>query len=139
MCSSDLAIRSAFSEATFGELLRSAFAVTSAATPETIRGYAAASRLEDWDLALLGIMRDASANALPVPIDGIVERADAPIPTLILWGANDSWVPLTAGDALHTALPSAAYVVLPGLGHVPFEEDPEVFIAAVGAWLSEVR
>ena len=134
-----IAIRSAFSEATFGELLRSAFAVTSAATPETIRGYAAASRLEDWDLALLGIMRDASANALPMPIDGIVERADAPIPTLILWGANDSWVPLTAGDALHTALPSAAYVVLPGLGHVPFEEDPEAFIAAVGAWLSEVR
>ena len=113
--------------------------MTSAATPETIRGYAAASRLEDWDLALLGIMRDASANALPMPIDGIVERADAPIPTLILWGANDSWVPLTAGDTLHSTLPSATYVVLPGLGHVPFEEDPEVFIAAVGAWLSEVR
>jgi pimeloyl-ACP methyl ester carboxylesterase len=50
-------IRSAFTEATFGELLSSAFAVKSAATPEMIRGYAAASRLPEWDAALLGVLR----------------------------------------------------------------------------------
>jgi pimeloyl-ACP methyl ester carboxylesterase len=132
-------IRSAFTEATFGELLSSAFAVKSAATPETIRGYAAASRLPEWDAALLGIIRDASANALPFSIGEIVERPDAPIPTLILWGADDSWVPLSAGESLRDALPAATYLVLPGLGHVPFEEDPEAFTQAMQEWLAALK
>ena len=132
-------IRSAFTEATFGELLGSAFAVKSAATPETIRGYAAASRLPEWDAALLGIIRDASANALPSSIGEIVDRPDAPIPTLILWGADDSWVPLSAGESLRDALPAARYVVLPGLGHVPFEEDPEAFTRAMQEWLAALK
>lgn len=132
-------IRSAFTEATFGELLSSAFAVKSAATPETIRGYAAASRLPEWDTALLGIIRDASANALPSSIGKIVDRPDAPIPTLILWGADDSWVPLSAGESLRDALPAATYVVLPGLGHVPFEENPEAFTQAMQEWLAALK
>jgi pimeloyl-ACP methyl ester carboxylesterase len=132
-------IRSAFTEATFGELLSSAFAVKSAATAETIRGYAAASRLPEWDAALLGIIRDAGANSLPSPIADVVGRAGAPIPTLILWGADDSWVPLSAGEALRDALPSATYVVLPGLGHVPFEEDPEEFTRAMQEWLATLK
>ena len=132
-------IRSAFTEATFGELLGSAFAVKSATTPETIRGYAAASQLEDWDLALLGIIRDAGANALPAPIGEIVDRAGTPIPTLILWGSEDSWVPITAGEVLHEALPAATYVVLPGLGHVPFEEAPAAFTTALQEWLAALK
>jgi pimeloyl-ACP methyl ester carboxylesterase len=132
-------IRSAFTEATFGELLSSAFAVKSAATPEMIRGYAAASRLPEWDAALLGVLRDGSKNALTQPIAEIVSRAGAPIPTLILWGADDSWVPLSAGESLRDALPAATYVVLPGLGHVPFEEDPEAFTQAMQEWLAALK
>lgn len=132
-------IRSAFTEATFGELLSSAFAVKSAATPETIRGYAAASQLEDWDLALLGILRDAGANALPATIEEIVAHSGAAIPTLILWGSEDSWVPITAGEILHEALPAATYVVLPGLGHVPFEEAPAAFTTAMQEWLAALK
>ncbi|MGI9096816.1 MAG: alpha/beta fold hydrolase, partial [Candidatus Limnocylindrus sp.] len=52
-----IAVRGAFNEATFGTLLRSAFAVQSAASSSTIAGYAASARLPDWDLALLGIIR----------------------------------------------------------------------------------
>lgn len=132
-------IRSAFTEATFGELLGSAFAVKSAATPATIRGYAAASRLPEWDAALLGIIRDASANMLPSSIGEIVDRPGTPIPTLILWGTDDSWVPLSAGESLRDALPAATYVVLPGLGHVPFEEDPEAFTQAMQEWLAALK
>jgi pimeloyl-ACP methyl ester carboxylesterase len=132
-------IRSTFTEATFGELLSSAFAVKSAATPEMIRGYAAASRLPEWDAALLGVLRDGSRNALTQPISEIVSRPDAPIPTLILWGADDSWVPLSAGESLRDALPAATYVVLPGLGHVPFEEDPEGFTQAMQEWLAALK
>ena len=132
-------IRSAFTEATFGELLGSAFAVKSAATPETIRGYAAASRLPEWDAALLGVLRDGGKNALTQPIAEIVSRAGTPIPTLILWGADDSWVPLSAGESLRDALPAATYVVLPELGHVPFEEDPAAFTQVMQEWLAALK
>jgi len=57
-------------------------------------------------------------------------------PVLILWGAEDSWVPLDRGAALHAVLRQADYVVLPGLGHVPFEEDPAGFVTALGDWLA---
>ena len=40
--------------------------------------------------------------------------------------------------ALHAQLSEAAYVVLPGVGHVAFEEDPGSFIAALGEWLDQL-
>ena len=133
-----IVIRNAFSPATFGELLSSAFAVRSAVTPTLVAGYAASSLLRDWDLALLGIIRDGAKNALPETIATLSAAAGAP-PTLILWGRDDSWVPLTSGEVLRADLPEAEWVVLPGIGHVPFEEDAPAFIAAVGGWLDTLR
>ncbi|MBJ7482588.1 MAG: alpha/beta hydrolase, partial [Chloroflexi bacterium] len=133
-----IVIRNAFSPATFGELLSSAFAVKSAVTPTLVAGYAASSLLRDWDLALLGIIRDGAKNALPETIATLSAAAGAP-PTLILWGRDDSWVPLTSGEVLRADLPEAEWVVLPGIGHVPFEEDAPAFIAAVGGWLDTLR
>ena len=133
-----IVIRNAFSPATFGELLSSAFAVKSAVTPTLVAGYAASSLLRDWDLALLGIIRDGAKNALPETIATLSAVAGTP-PTLILWGRDDSWVPLASGEVLHADLPDAAWVVLPGIGHVPFEEDIPAFIGAVGGWLDTLR
>jgi len=133
-----IVIRNAFSPATFGELLSSAFAVRSAVTPTLVAGYAASSLLRDWDLALLGIIRDGAKNALPETIATLSAAAGAP-PTLILWGRDDSWVPLTSGEVLRADLPEAEWVVLPGIGHVPFEEDTPAFIDAVGGWLDTLR
>jgi pimeloyl-ACP methyl ester carboxylesterase len=133
-----IVIRNAFSPATFGELLSSAFAVKSAVTPDLVAGYAASSQLRDWDLALLGIVRDGAKNALPAPIEDLTAAAGSP-PTLILWGRDDSWVPFTSGEVLRADLPEAAWVVLPGIGHVPFEEDVPAFIDAVGGWLDTLR
>jgi pimeloyl-ACP methyl ester carboxylesterase len=133
-----IVIRNAFSPATFGELLSSAFAVKSAVTPTLVAGYAASSLLRDWDLALLGIIRDGAKNALPETIATLSAAASTP-PTLILWGRDDSWVRLTSGEVLRADLPEAEWVVLPGIGHVPFEEDAPAFIAAVGGWLDTLR
>jgi len=133
-----IVIRNAFSPATFGELLSSAFAVKSAVTPTLVAGYAASSLLRDWDLALLGIIRDSAKNTLPETIANLSAVAGTPS-TLILWGRDDSWVPLASGEVLHADLPDAAWVVLPGIGHVPFEEDVPAFIGAVGGWLDTLR
>ena len=134
-----IAIRNAFSRETFAELLSSAFAVKSVVNRYgLVDGYAASSLLRDWDLALLGIIRDGAKNALPETIATLSAAAGAP-PTLILWGRDDSWVPLTSGEVLRADLPEAEWVVLPGIGHVPFEEGVPAFIAAVGGWLDTLR
>lgn len=133
-----IVIRNAFTPATFGELLSSAFAVKSAVTPTLVAGYAASSQLRDWDLALLGILRDGAKNSLPETIATLRAEADTP-PTLILWGEDDSWVPLSRGEALRADLPDATWVVLPGIGHVPFEEGAPAFIEAIGNWLDTLR
>jgi len=47
------------------------------------------------------------------------------VPALVLWGAEDTWIPLANGERMHRELPDSKLVVLDGVGHVPQEEDPE--------------
>jgi len=91
-------------------------------TPEIAAGYLLPQKIKDWELALLGIIRDSSKNNLTRPID---EVTDAPI--LIVWGAEDTWVPLSRGRALAESLPGAELIIIPESGHLPMEEQAELF------------
>lgn len=51
-------------------------------------------------------------------------------PGRILWGEDDPWIPIERGRALHARIPGAAFVPLPGLGHLPQLEDPGAVLAA---------
>lgn len=57
------------------------------------------------------------------------------MPVLLLWGSRDRVVPAGTAPALRAALPHARLTLLSGLGHLPFEEDPESFVAAVRPFL----
>lgn len=46
------------------------------------------------------------------------------MPTLVMWGAKDSWIPLTQGKRLQEAIPGSNLVVFEEAGHVPMEEIP---------------
>ena len=47
-------------------------------------------------------------------------------PTLLIWGANDNWIPLkSVGIKMDSVLPNSKLVVLENSGHVPMEENPE--------------
>ncbi len=46
-------------------------------------------------------------------------------PTLILWGEEDGLIPLESAYRFHEDLPNDTLVILPNLGHVPMEENPE--------------
>jgi len=56
-------------------------------------------------------------------------------PTLILWGEQDGMIPFSNAADYVRDMPDARLVALPGLGHVPFEEDPSASIAPVEAFL----
>ncbi|MGH9467487.1 MAG: alpha/beta fold hydrolase [Terriglobales bacterium] len=53
------------------------------------------------------------------------------VPTLLVWGDRDPVVPIASAAALRAALPEARWQLMPGVGHLPFAEDPEAFTAAV--------
>jgi len=58
-------------------------------------------------------------------------------PVLLLWGEEDRMIPISnAADYLRD-LPHATLVRLPGLGHVPFEEDPETSLRPVERFLAD--
>ena len=45
-------------------------------------------------------------------------------PTLIMWGAKDSLVPVSVVRKFEQALPNTKTIIYPDLGHIPMEEDP---------------
>ena len=59
------------------------------------------------------------------------------IPTLIIWGDQDTIVPLRLGEALADVLVPQQFVVLPGVGHTPMWERPEQFNELALTFLKE--
>jgi pimeloyl-ACP methyl ester carboxylesterase len=57
------------------------------------------------------------------------------IPTLLLWGENDPWIPLFVGSRLKVALPRSTLEVIPRCGHAPQEELPEKTAELITDWL----
>ncbi len=56
-------------------------------------------------------------------------------PTLLIWGDRDRTVGLNSARELQRTLPQSSLIVLPGVGHIPFEETPDVCNQAMRDWL----
>lgn len=105
------------------DLLRDAAANDRALSPELIADYRRALHTPEWELGLLGILRDTDQNKPPV--------SQLQMPTLIVWGARDTWIPPENGAQLESAIPGAESVELDGAGHLPMHEAPGPFQAAL--------
>lgn len=118
-------LRNVATPARVADLLRSAYLDPATVTPDVEAGYLVPQRLPDWDLALLGIVRDTGKDPLGDRFETIAA------PTLVIWGERDPWVPLAVGEAIREALPASGWSVIPNSGHLPFEEQPEAFMSAL--------
>jgi len=56
--------------------------------------------------------------------------------TLILWGENDAWIPVSDAPKFKAAIDNAQVVIMPKTGHVPMEERPKESLAIVAAFLA---
>lgn len=63
------------------------------------------------------------------------ERITAP--TLIVWGARDTAIPLRFGRAAAAAIPGSRLEIM-RTGHVPFSSDPDGFLAVVLPFLADL-
>jgi pimeloyl-ACP methyl ester carboxylesterase len=55
----------------------------------------------------------------------------AHLPTLIVWGAEDPFIPVSHGVAAHEAIPGSRLEIFDGVGHYPHCEAPERFVAVL--------
>jgi pimeloyl-ACP methyl ester carboxylesterase len=58
-------------------------------------------------------------------------------PVLILWGREDSWIPLERGEVLRGMIPGARWHVIPEAGHLVIEEKPDQLVQAIRPFLKE--
>lgn len=66
------------------------------------------------------VLQKFSQDVDTLSVDEFIDSIQ--IPTLLLWGDKDTWVPLTQGETMLERLDNATLVVLPNVGHLPFDE-----------------
>ncbi len=94
--------------------------VKSAASEEKVTRY--------WELLRYPGNRRATLDRSEAPRTPVSLETFAPlkdVPTLILWGRQDTLFALTAAEWFQRALPHARLIVYDGIGHLPQEEAPE--------------
>lgn len=106
---------------------RRAGARSSPARDEILRSYAsladAASRR-----AFFRSLRDViDLGGQAVSALGRLHRA-AHLPTLIVWGARDPFIPVRHAHVAHEAIPGSRLEIFEGVGHYPHCEAPERFV-----------
>jgi len=67
----------------------------------------------------------------PIPL---LKKIEAP--TLLLWGEADAMIPIANADDYLKAIPRVTLERLPGIGHLPQEEDPQRSVLPVRAFLA---
>jgi pimeloyl-ACP methyl ester carboxylesterase len=82
---------------------------------------------------ILGIVRGWSTDM--AHLRGVLTQL-AEKPTLMIWGDRDRAVGLASARQLERALKRSSLIVLPGVGHIAFEEMPDECNRAMRDWLS---
>lgn len=117
-----------------GQALGQMYADDSLITPETHAGYAVNfqdERCYDYSLEVTESWRqdmERVAAALP---------SIHYIPALLLWGAEDQMIPASTGPRLQQCFREAELELLPGVGHLPYEEAPTEFNRRLLAFLEK--
>jgi pimeloyl-ACP methyl ester carboxylesterase len=101
-------------------------------TPAQLAQASIGARVTDWDRALWAYT--AATNRL----DLSPRFPELTMPTLLLTGDADSFIPPAETMGLADSLPNATLVVIPGCGHLPQQECETEFMQAVGEWLASL-
>ena len=102
------------------------------ANPEIIAGYRKPLMADNWDRALWEHTKAARAP-------GLAERLnEIQVPTLVIAGADDQIVPLEASLRLAEDIHGTSLVVIENCGHLPQEECPVDFLAAIDNFIKSV-
>lgn len=120
--------RTQFNAERFATLLGSAYGRNP--TMAEIEGYLTPLLVEGTAAAILNRMATARAT--------IDEAAIARVPTLLLWGAVDAWVPPRVAERTRERVPTFQLEMLAGAGHNPMETHIAETWEVLDSWLASV-
>ncbi len=102
--------------------------------PGSLSGYLASLRVPGTVAYVLSILRHwkEEISALQGSLPALRE-----VPILLLWGNRDRAVSPESGERLQRFFDRATSVILPGAGHLPHEEMPQAFAAAIHHFLQQ--
>ncbi len=63
----------------------------------------------------------------------------AHLPTLIVWGAQDPFIPVSHAVAAHKIIPGSRLEIFDGVGHYPHCEAPERFVAVLNDFIASTK
>ena len=99
---------------------------------DTVPLYTKPLRAEHWDFALWQYSTASQPSDLPERL------GELSLPVLVITGDDDRIVPTQSSIENAGKIPGAQLVVLPACGHVPQEECPQDFLAAVETFISQL-
>jgi pimeloyl-ACP methyl ester carboxylesterase len=112
------------------DLLRQSYTDPTKLTQAVYDGYHQPLKVAGWESAFWDFTIAPRANALVGNLRKIAT------PTLLITGDNDTVVPTSDAQKLATLIPNSTLALIPLSGHLPQEEQPELFAEAVTDWLA---
>ncbi len=100
-------------------------------TAETIAGYARPLREKGTIPHCLALLKNWNCHV--DELQEVMRQID--VPTLLIWGTRDRLVYLDSATQVMQTIPDARLVTIEGAGHLPYEERPEEFNAALSSFL----
>jgi pimeloyl-ACP methyl ester carboxylesterase len=113
--------------------LKASFFDDSLITPELVQAYLDRVRIEGTEDAFYGL---TVPRRVPGPR---VHLEQIRVPTLAIWGAEDSLIPLASSRRSVARIPGSEFAVIENCGHLPMEEKPEELLAALLPFLERHR
>lgn len=108
-------------------LIFESFFDQAAVTDDVLDGYHQPLKVAGWEQAFWNFATASKANGLKENLSAIQQ------PTLLITGSNDTVVPTSDTVKLQGMIPGSALEVIPKTGHLPHEEKPLEFMAAIDA------
>jgi pimeloyl-ACP methyl ester carboxylesterase len=108
------------------------------ASQEVWRSYASLADAESRRAFFRSLRDVIDFSGQAVSALGRLYRA-ARLPTLIVWGAQDPFIPMSHAVAAHKAIPGSRLEIFDGVGHYPHCEAPERFVAVLLDFIASTK
>jgi len=115
------------------ELIKTAWHDPTSITQETLDGYTKPLKADNWDRALWDFTMASHDTGLTSDLK------DFTMPVLVITGDDDRIVPTANSIKLAGVIPNSKLVIIQNAGHVPHEEQPALFMQAVGEFIRNLR
>ncbi|MGB7341826.1 MAG: alpha/beta hydrolase [Phototrophicaceae bacterium] len=126
-------IETALIPATFASIIETAYFDSSIMTDEVVAGYARPILTDNWGAGFIAYLNAVDEN--PISMDDLVEAVDMPV--LIMWGEEDTWVPIEMGLMMDEVLANSTLITYANVGHLPMEETVDAFNTDLIAFLNQ--